>query len=166
MSIRSQWITALYGTFQDEQHLYMVLQYAANGELSDYLPLSEEQTRFYAGELILAVEYLHTVAFVIHRYSFFLPVDFSDIKPENLFLTSDWHLVLGDFGCSVLTDKESGSQRKLRSRKKTKTTAKEASFQGSADFIAPELINETKSCFASDLWALGCTIYRMATGQP
>lgn len=107
-------ITKLYGTFQDENYLYMMIQYAVHGELSDYLPLSEEQTRFYAAELILALEYLHTQAFIIHRYGrgpLNLGSFVRDIKPENLFLLSNWHLLLGDFGCSILTTEESGRTR-------------------------------------------------------
>jgi protein kinase A len=60
-------LTKLYGTYQDAQYLYMVLQFAFNGELSDYLPLAEPEVVWYMSELVLALEYLHTVAFIIHR---------------------------------------------------------------------------------------------------
>ncbi|KAJ3001928.1 UNVERIFIED_CONTAM: camp-dependent protein kinase catalytic subunit, partial [Siphonaria sp. JEL0065] len=67
----------LYGSFMDNEHLYLVLEYIQGGELFTYLrnmdKLDNEAAKFYAAEVVLAFEYLHS-ADVVYR----------DLKPENL----------------------------------------------------------------------------------
>ena len=79
-STRHPFIIKLFYTFQDTASLYFCLEYAPNGDLLNLLRLSgrfdTETTRFYAGQLILAVEYLHK-NYILHR----------DIKPEVLLYT-------------------------------------------------------------------------------
>ncbi|KAJ3023638.1 UNVERIFIED_CONTAM: camp-dependent protein kinase catalytic subunit [Siphonaria sp. JEL0065] len=75
----------LYGSFMDNEHLYLVLEYIQGGELFTYLrnmdKLDNEAAKFYAAEVVLAFEYLHS-ADVVYR----------DLKPENLvsFLGDIW----------------------------------------------------------------------------
>jgi protein-serine/threonine kinase len=69
----SQWITKLYSTFQDSQSLYLLMEFVQGGSLGSYLnsiqqPLSEIDSRFYAIEMLLAIQAVHDLGF-LHRYN-------------------------------------------------------------------------------------------------
>ncbi|GER28933.1 3-phosphoinositide-dependent protein kinase [Striga asiatica] len=84
-------VVPLFFTFQDTFSLYMALESCDGGELFDQITrkgrLSEDEARFYAAEVVDALEYIHSMG-LIHR----------DIKPENLLLTTDGHIKIADFG--------------------------------------------------------------------
>ncbi|KAK6136125.1 hypothetical protein DH2020_030141 [Rehmannia glutinosa] len=84
-------VVRLFFTFQDTFSLYMALESCDGGELFDQITrkgrLSEDEARFYAAEVVDALEYIHSMG-LIHR----------DIKPENLLLTTDGHIKIADFG--------------------------------------------------------------------
>ena len=84
-------IVQLECTFQDEDNLYFLMEYANKGSLSSLIkhihPLPIETCRYFIAELVLALEYLHTQN-ISHR----------DLKPENILLDEEYHLKLCDFG--------------------------------------------------------------------
>lgn len=84
-------IVKLKSAFQDEIHLYLVMEYLPGGDLMNLLIkkdiLSEDDSRFYIGELCLAVDSVHSIGY-IHR----------DLKPDNVLLDKDGHIKLTDFG--------------------------------------------------------------------
>jgi serine/threonine kinase 38 len=84
-------VVELKASFQDEQHLYLVMEFLQGGDLMTLLMekdiLSEEMSRFYMAETILAIESVHNLNY-IHR----------DLKPDNLIISRDGHLKLSDFG--------------------------------------------------------------------
>lgn len=87
-----RWITNLNYAFQDDHNLYLVMDYYNGGDLLTLLSkfedrLSEEMTRFYIAEMILAIDSVHKLNYV-HR----------DIKPDNIVLDSKGHIRLADFG--------------------------------------------------------------------
>ncbi|CAO3688384.1 unnamed protein product [Umbelopsis vinacea] len=90
--LRHQNILRLYGYFHDDQNVYMVLEYAPNGDLYQMLRekkrLSERQTALYMVQITDALIYLHTLN-VTHR----------DLKPENV--GQDGLLKLADFGWAI-----------------------------------------------------------------
>jgi serine/threonine protein kinase len=69
----------------------MILDYCPGGDLSEYLSkreiFDEKEMKFFAAEIILAIEYVHSLG-VIYR----------DLKPENILINSDGHIKLTDFG--------------------------------------------------------------------
>eukprot|EP00039_Didymoeca_costata_P001232 m.50910 g.50910 ORF g.50910 m.50910 type:complete len:564 (-) comp10693_c0_seq1:91-1782(-) len=140
----SPFIIKLFYTFQDKEKLYFVLEYASNGELLSWLKklgsFDEECTRFYASEIILALEHMHSKD-IIHR----------DLKPENILLDEKMHLKICDFG----TAKQLVPQASGRAD----------SFVGTAQYVSPELLNDKQACKASDLWALGCIVYQLLAGD-
>lgn len=84
-------------SFQDDKYLYIVMDYLAGGDLMTVLMkkdiLTEEESKFYIGELILAVASIHKMNY-IHR----------DLKPDNVLIGKDGHIKLSDFGLSKQTD--------------------------------------------------------------
>ncbi|CAE7375263.1 sax-1 [Symbiodinium sp. CCMP2456] len=91
-SAKDDWVIGLHYTFQDDQYLYMVMDYLPGGDLMTHLmrkdTFSEEETRFYIAELVEAIDYIHTNLHYIHR----------DIKPDNIVFDIDGHIHLLDFG--------------------------------------------------------------------
>ncbi|XP_036356137.1 serine/threonine-protein kinase 38-like [Octopus sinensis] len=90
----SVWIVKLYYSFQDKKSLYFILEYLPGGDLMTLLiqkgVFSEHWARFYISELVVAIEYVHSLKFC-HR----------DIKPDNILISADGHIKLCDFGLST-----------------------------------------------------------------
>lgn len=84
-------ILKLYSSFQCKNYLYLLLEYAHGGTLFHHLKkrkrFLEKEVRFYACEIICALEFLHKND-IIYR----------DLKPENVLLQSNGHVKLADFG--------------------------------------------------------------------
>lgn len=90
----AEWIVRLYYSFQDRDHLYLVLEYMGGGDLLNLLierdVFEEDFTRFYVAEMVLAIESCHKHGF-IHR----------DIKPDNFLFDPEGHIKLSDFGLAT-----------------------------------------------------------------
>ncbi|KAI5388512.1 3-phosphoinositide-dependent protein kinase 2 [Lathyrus oleraceus] len=145
-------IVRLYFTFQDSFSLYMALESCEGGELFDQITrkgrLTEEEARFYAAEVVDALEYIHGLG-VIHR----------DIKPENLLLTAEGHIKIADFG-SVKPMQDS----QITVLSNAASDDKACTFVGTTAYVPPEVLNSSPATFRNDLWALGCTLYQMLSG--
>ncbi|TFK44419.1 kinase-like domain-containing protein [Crucibulum laeve] len=90
----AEWIVRLFYSFQDRDHLYLVLEYMGGGDLLNLLierdVFEEDFTRFYVAEMVLAIESCHKHGF-IHR----------DIKPDNFLFDPEGHIKLSDFGLAT-----------------------------------------------------------------
>ncbi|GMK55161.1 hypothetical protein CspeluHIS016_0202170 [Cutaneotrichosporon spelunceum] len=90
----SPWVVQLYYSFQDFSNLYLIMEFLPGGDLMTMLikydTFSEDVTKFYMAECILAIEAVHNLGF-IHR----------DIKPDNILIDSMGHIKLSDFGLST-----------------------------------------------------------------
>ncbi|KAJ3394579.1 hypothetical protein HDU84_007753 [Entophlyctis sp. JEL0112] len=88
-------IVTLYHSFQSEDYLYFVMEYCSGGEFFRTLQLRpgkcimEHEARFYAAEVVAALEYLHLLGFI-----------YRDLKPENILLHQSGHIMLTDFDLS------------------------------------------------------------------
>jgi serine/threonine kinase 38 len=95
-SAKIPWIVNLRYSFQDENFLYLVMDYLPGGDLMSLLMnkniLTENESKFYIAELILAVESVHKLN-CIHR----------DLKPDNILINREGHIQLSDFGLSKLS---------------------------------------------------------------
>ena len=91
MTLDHPFILKLNYSFQCKSNLYLLLDYEGGGTLFFHLKkqrrFTEQDIIFYASEIILAIEYLHSKK-IIYR----------DLKPENILLSQDGHIKLADFG--------------------------------------------------------------------
>ncbi|PWN21829.1 kinase-like protein [Microstroma glucosiphilum] len=86
-----RWIVNLIYSFQDTDHLYLIMEFMGGGDLLNLLIekdiFKEDFARFYIAEMIMAIHEAHRLGY-IHR----------DIKPDNFLFTSNGHIKLADFG--------------------------------------------------------------------
>nr|AML78986.1 putative LOV domain-containing protein [Gleditsia sinensis] len=156
-------LPALYASFQTKTHVCLITDYCPGGELFlllDRQPtkvLKEDAARFYAAEVVVALEYLHCQG-IIYR----------DLKPENVLLQSNGHVSLTDFDLSCLTScKPQLLIPPTNEKKKKQKKGQQApifmaepmrasnSFVGTEEYIAPEIITGSGHTSAVDWWALG-----------
>jgi len=135
----------LYFSFQTDDKLYFVMDFVNGGELFYHLQkdkkFAEDRVRFYIAEITLGLEYLHANG-VLYR----------DLKPENLLLTNDGHICMTDFGIS----KEGLLAEDART----------ATFCGTPEYLAPEVLEGKGYGKAIDWWSLGTLMFEMLTGLP
>lgn len=138
-------------SFQDKHNFYMMTNFAAGGSLWNVLSkqsgnrFSEKEILFYACEIICALEHLHLFG-ILYR----------DLKPENILVYYDGHIKLADFGFC----------KKKELAKPGSTPYRTFSIRGTAQYIAPEIYDSKGHQEMADWWALGITLYELATGQP
>eukprot|EP00746_Dinoflagellata_sp_MGD_P144957 gnl/MRDRNA2_/MRDRNA2_77640_c0_seq2.p1 gnl/MRDRNA2_/MRDRNA2_77640_c0~~gnl/MRDRNA2_/MRDRNA2_77640_c0_seq2.p1 ORF type:complete len:1573 (-),score=369.51 gnl/MRDRNA2_/MRDRNA2_77640_c0_seq2:216-4934(-) len=134
-------IIKLVRSYKDDLTLYFLTEVVSGGELLDALDaiglLNVEQTQFYAGSLILVLEYLHDRRIV-----------YLDLKSENVLVDHQGFLKLIDFGAA----------------KKTKGLRIHA-LEGTPVFMAPEVILGKGYTCSADLWSLGICVYEFMIGE-
>ncbi|KAJ7590979.1 kinase-like domain-containing protein [Mycena floridula] len=189
----SPWVVQLFYSFQDPSFLYLIMEFLPGGDLMTMLikydTFSEDVTRFYIAECVLAIEAVHKLGF-IHR----------DIKPDNILIDKGGHVKLSDFGLSTGFHKQHDSSyyQKLLSTAGTDApthnparnsvmvnsinltmTNKELlatwkanrrklaySTVGTPDYIAPEIFIQKGYDEGCDWWSLGAIIYECLVGYP
>ncbi|CAI5747315.1 unnamed protein product [Peronospora destructor] len=144
IKINHPFLISLRYAFQTKSNVYLVMPFVAGGELFHHLHkqglLLESSAKFYAAEMVLALEHLHSKG-IIHR----------DLKPENVLLGADGHIRLTDFGLAKEMTDEDGST---------------STMCGTNEYMPPEMIRRKAYNQAVDWWALGALIYEMVTGYP
>ncbi|KAL7057319.1 hypothetical protein AAHC03_019072 [Spirometra sp. Aus1] len=135
-------IVKLYEVIESERHVYLVMEFACNGELFEYLVsngrMKEKEARVKFRQIVSAVQYCHQKN-IVHR----------DLKAENLLLDANYNIKLADFGFS----------NNFSTNKKLNT------FCGSPPYAAPELFLGRKYTGPEvDVWSLGVILYTIVSG--
>ena len=141
--INHPFIVNMHFSFQDSDNLYLIMDYLSGGDLRYHLShrkaslFNENQTKFFLSNIIIALDYIHSKK-IIHR----------DIKPENLLLDMNGYLRLTDFGIAVFNKKEHKKES-----------------NGTAGYVAPEVILQQDYNYCSDFFALGVIGYEFMQGN-
>ncbi|KAI8901057.1 kinase-like domain-containing protein [Globomyces pollinis-pini] len=134
--LNSPFIVGLKYAFQDDDYLFMVIDFAKGGDLRYHLNdkkaiIDDFTLQIYTAELSSALNYMHLCQ-IIHR----------DIKPENILLDAEGHLLLTDFNIAVsLADNIATSE------------------SGTLDYMAPEMFLGQPYAYSVDWWATGTVLY-------
>ena len=189
-NLRHPFIVGLNYAFQTTRQLFYIMDFAPGGEIFNRLAIhgafDDDATRFYATEIVCALEFLH-----------FHSIVYRDLKPDNVLIAGDGHVKLADFGLSKalpvaghhghdadddqLMDGFTGNSGTgsgctnhgafsgipiLDSDNRDRMRSSTRSCCGTLVYMAPEVIEKTPYGKAADLWSLGAVIYDMLVGQP
>ncbi|KZT64065.1 hypothetical protein DAEQUDRAFT_733128 [Daedalea quercina L-15889] len=177
-------VVKLWWSFHDKENLFLVMDFHPGGDLATQLArwgrLGRDRARFYAAEIVEGVEGLHAAG-VIYR----------DLKPENILIAADGHIVLTDFGLSkefprrnaplTAPPTPSGFRGDFTAGTPTPATPHwmknegkdwappaqvdtTSTFCGTAEYLAPEVIQGQPYSYEVDWWSFGTMLYEMLTG--
>ncbi|CAB3411331.1 unnamed protein product [Caenorhabditis bovis] len=136
-------LVGLHSCFQTESRLFFVIEFVPGGDLMFHMQqqrkLPEDHARFYSGEIILALHFLHSRG-IIYR----------DLKLDNVLIDAEGHIKLTDYGMC----KENVNPGDLTS-----------TFCGTPNYIAPEILRGEDYGFSVDWWALGVLMFEMMAGR-
>ena len=142
--INHPFIMSLYFAFQDDKKLYLITEFMQGGELFYHLHrekyFSNDKTKFYSAEIVLALEHLHKNNCI-----------YRDLKPENILFDKEGHIKITDFGLSKVM-LESSSESKA------------FTICGTPEYLAPEILENKGYDKSVDWWSLGAVIYEMLVG--
>nr|XP_034840107.1 cAMP-dependent protein kinase catalytic subunit alpha-like [Maniola hyperantus] len=140
-AIRFPFTVSMECSFKDNSYIYFVMPFVPGGEMFSHLrkmhKFEEPLAKFYASQVILALEYLH-----------FCDLVYRDLKPENILIDKNGYLKITDFGfCKVLHGR-------------TWTLC------GTPEYLAPELILSKGYGFSVDWWSFGVLLFEINAGYP
>jgi len=152
--VQHPFIVKCHCSFQTREKLFIIMDFLAGGEL--FLRLGregiflEKTAAFYLGEIILALDHLHSLG-ILHR----------DLKPENILLCNDGHICVTDFGLARDLSGETG----FEGFQTEEDESRARTVCGTQEYMSPEMLSRKGYGRASDYWSLGCIAYEMLSGR-
>uniref|UniRef100_A0A668ACA6 Unc-51 like kinase 4 n=1 Tax=Myripristis murdjan TaxID=586833 RepID=A0A668ACA6_9TELE len=170
-NLRHQNIVSFYEWYETSNHLWLVVELCTGGSLTAVIHqdgcLSEEVVRGFGWDLVRGLKHTHESGII-----------FSDLTPAKILLDGHGTLKLSNFclsrlegetleefftllpipdeaGGGEVDDKDNFESNDIRRR-----------LQGSLLYSAPEVLQGAETSTSSDMWALGCILYFMYTGEP
>lgn len=138
--MKSNFVTNLKYALQDEENLFLIMDLMLGGDLKFHLinagRFTEKRARFYAAEVLLGLEHVHTAS-IIYR----------DMKLENVLLDHAGHCRISDLGLAVVTK------------------VKIKGYAGTPGYTAPEMIKNKLYGPGADIFSFGVMLYRMLCGS-
>ncbi|RLN43219.1 serine/threonine-protein kinase WAG1-like [Panicum miliaceum] len=196
-SLDHPFVPTLYARLDAGRYACFLMDYCSGGDLHAVLRrrpggrLPVAAARFYAAEVLLALEYLHALGFV-----------YRDLKPENVLLRGDGHVVLSDFDLALPASVEPAVRRRQvrkQSRRRKSillpscfsganggsvdndeleidakerfefvaepTSASSKDCVGTHEYLAPELVSGSGHGNGVDWWAFGVFLYELVYGR-
>lgn len=152
----NDFVVKMFYAFHNSSKLFLLMEYLPGGDCSSLLEnigyFDEHMARCYIGELIMALDYLHSKN-IVHR----------DVKPDNLLISSTGHIKLTDFGLSMFGMLE----RQQEVDEGNHDNSKGHRIVGTPDYLAPEALLGTGGGKPTiDWWSVGITLYEFLTGIP
>ncbi|KAL7717046.1 Protein kinase [Entamoeba marina] len=140
-------IVAFFGSYLEDGYVWVVMEYMDSGCLTEILTqyenglrMNEQQMAYVLREVMKGLLYLHN-RHKIHR----------DIKSDNILISSDGSVKIGDFGYAA----QLTSQRNKRN-----------SIVGTPYWMAPEVIRNKLYDAKADIWSIGIMMMEMTEGDP
>lgn len=157
--IRHRNIVSMYELYETPKCLWIILELVDGGDLHHYLAQTVHYNEVMAArqfrQILQGLHYLHSLG-VVHR----------DLKLDNLLLSgsgANCEAKIADFGLSALVRiDEDGYDPEESGKRKNYGALKD--MWGTKEYFAPEVINQSYGPQA-DVWALGCVLYEMLSGE-
>jgi protein-serine/threonine kinase len=154
-------IVTLHWCWHEKDAIYFIMDYCEGGDLFEllrkYKKLPEKSVQFYCAEVLVALEYLHSLGYV-----------YRDLKPENVLIDLDGHIKLADFDLAKVCDsplkpqviKNLFGDIKISNIPNITTN----SFVGTSQYLAPEIIQSNGHSSTVDWWTFGVLMYELLYG--
>lgn len=141
-------ILPIYSYGEQDNHPYIVMPYMSGGTLSEYVaehgPLSLSDAQWYLEQMASALDYAHTHG-CIH----------CDVKPANMLIDEEGHVMLSDFGIAHLAKDNDASP----------PPKNPDALMGTPDYISPEQAMGRPIDARTDIYSLGVTTFYWLAGQ-
>ena len=142
--LKNKYVVKYYDNFIEDKNLNIVMEYCEGGDLETYLNSIKKQNKFLSErniwkffiQISLGLFYIHNKK-IIHR----------DMKCSNIFLTKNLNIKIGDLGVAKIL----------------KGTLNAHTLIGTPFYLSPEICEEKPYNEKSDVWALGCILYKLIT---
>ncbi|XP_010535675.1 PREDICTED: protein kinase G11A [Tarenaya hassleriana] len=150
-SLDHPFLPTLYAAIDSPKWLCLLTEFCPGGDLhvlrqkQSHKRFHESAVRFYASEVIVALEYLHMMGIV-----------YRDLKPENVLVRSDGHIMLTDFDLSLKCDDSASTPQIVLNRNQPPNDSSQQSSDhrimdhttsSSSSCIIPNCIVPAVSCF-------------------